>query len=222
MGKRGPKPRRLVNIKWSANFAYSVGLIATDGYLSKDGRHLIFVSKDREQIENFCYCLGLHVKIGIHKPGLGRTAFRVQFGDVEFYNFLLSIGLSNAKSRTIGPLKIPDKYFFDFLRGSFDGDGCFYSYWDPRWKSSFMFYTSFISASLKHVDWLQSEILKRLKISGHITKSKKINLYYQLKYAKSDSLKILKKIYPAKKQFVCLSRKRLKINEALGIIGEKF
>jgi len=218
----GIKPKGKVKCLWSPNMAYAVGLIATDGYLSKDGRHIVLVSKDKEQLENFSSCLNLKVKMGIHKSGQGRTAFRVQFGDILFYRFLLGIGLSNAKSRTIGSLEIPDKYFFDFLRGSFDGDGCFYSYWDPRWKASFMFYTSFISASNKHIEWLREEIFKRLKIKGHITKAKRVNYYYQLKYAKSDSLKILKKIYPSKKHSVCLSRKRLKINQALGIIGEKF
>ncbi len=197
-------------------------MIATDGYLSKDGRHIVLVSKDKEQVKNFSYCLGLKVKIGIHSSGQERKAFRAQFGDILFYRFLLSIGLSNAKSLTIGSLDIPNKYFFNFLRGSFDGDGCFYSYWDPRWKSSYMFYVSFASASLKHIEWLQSEIFKKLKISGHTTKARKVNYYYQLRYAKSDSLKILKKMYPKRAKIICLTRKRLKINKALGIVGKRF
>lgn len=56
-------------------------------------------------------------------------------------------------------MKIPGKYFFDYLRGCFDGDGCFYSYWDPRWRSSHMFYLEFISASKNHIDWLQKKKL---------------------------------------------------------------
>ena len=107
--------------------AYTVGLIATDGCLSKG--HLIdLTSKDREQLENYIKCLGINNKIGKKDSGQGKTAFRVQFRNVFFYNFLVSLGLSPAKSKTIGVLKIPNKYFFDFLRGSFDGDGCSYSY----------------------------------------------------------------------------------------------
>jgi len=58
-----------------------------------------------------------------------------------------------------------------FLKGSFDGDGSFYSYWDPRWKSSFMFYTVFIFVSQRHILWLRSQIFEHLGIKGHITKS---------------------------------------------------
>lgn len=122
-----------VKIKWSPEFAYAIGLIATDGNLSKDGRHMTLVSKDMEQIENFISCLGLRgQKIGEHMSGLGKSALRIQFGDVLFHSFLRSIGLTPAKSKTIGPVDIPKKYFFDYLRGCFDGDGYSYSYWDPR------------------------------------------------------------------------------------------
>ena len=69
----------------------------------------------------------------------------------------MSIGLMPNKTKIIGAVKIPNNYFFDFLRGHFDGDGTFYSYWDPRWRSSHMFYVVFASASLKHIIWLQKD-----------------------------------------------------------------
>lgn len=58
MGNRGPKPKGKVNIKWSANFAYAIGLIVSDGSLSKDGRHISFTSKDKERVDNFNKALG--------------------------------------------------------------------------------------------------------------------------------------------------------------------
>ncbi|MDP3729559.1 MAG: hypothetical protein Q8R26_02290 [bacterium] len=82
-----------------------------------------------------------------------------------------------------------------------------------------MFYTVFISASKKHVDWIREKLFKSLKIKGHISKAIK-NSAYQLKYAKSESLKILSKMY-YDKRVICLSRKRLKIKQALGIIGKQ-
>lgn len=176
-------------------------------------------SKDRMQIVNFIKTLGLKNKIGEKFSGYGRKCYRVQFGDVNFYKFLISIGLTANKSKTISKIKVPRKYFFDFLRGHFDGDGSFYSYWDPRWKSSFMFYTEFISASKNHVDWLRTEIGVLLGIQGHITKSKN-QACYQLKYAKADTLKLLNKIY-YQKNLIYLERKYLKITNALAIIGER-
>lgn len=106
-----------------------------------------------------------------------------------------------------------------FLRGSFDGDGCTYSYFDPRWKSSFMFYTTFVSASEEHILWLQNEIFIRLGIKGHIT-GKRGQAVLQLKYVKADSLILLREMYISK-NILCLSRKRLKIEKMLRTIGQR-
>lgn len=215
------KPLGKIKIKWSPEFAYAIGLLVTDGSLSKDSRHIVLVSKDKEMIENFMKVLDFQNKIGRHSRGssIDKKYFRVQFGDVNFYNFLLKIGLMPNKTKIIGDVKIPDKYFFDFLRGHFDGDGSFYSYWDPRWRSSYMFYTILISASKNHIEWLQKFIYKFLKIKGYITKSVNDSVY-QLRYAKVESLKLLSKLY-YNSNIVCLSRKRLKIRKALSIIGIK-
>ncbi len=217
MGKRGSKPKGKVKIKWSAEFAYAIGLLVSDGCLYNDGRHICFVSKDLEQIENYISCLDLKVKIGTSKSGYSTsTAFRAQISDVCFYNFLISIGITPAKSKTLSTVLIPKKFFFDFLRGSFDGDGCFYSYWDKRWRSSYMFYLTFGSASKQHIDWIQKTIFDIVGLSGHISKAKNDSSIYSLRYAKKDALVIIDKMYYNPK-VVCLSRKRIKIEEALEI-----
>ncbi|MBI2024898.1 MAG: hypothetical protein HYT03_02340 [Candidatus Harrisonbacteria bacterium] len=214
------KPQHKVRIKWSPEFSYAIGLLTTDGNLSSDGRHFDFTSQDPEQIKNLMRCLGIKNKIGKKISGqTKRRIARVQFGDVNFYRFLLTIGLMPNKSKILTSLDIPDKYFFDFLRGHFDGDGTFYSYWDPRWKSSFMFYVEFIGSSKKHIEWLRDKINQFLTIKGHITKGAGHSCY-QLKYAKSESLKLLPKLYH-KESFPRLSRKYLKIKETLAIIGKR-
>ncbi|MBI4919862.1 hypothetical protein HY838_01045 [Candidatus Azambacteria bacterium] len=209
-----------VKIKWSPEFAYALGLLATDGNLSIDGRHFDFTSKDMEQLENFMKCLDICVKIGYKTSGFtGKKLPHIQFGDVNFYKFLLDIGFMPKKSKIITSIKIPNKYFFDFLRGHFDGDGSFYSYWDPRWKSSYMFYTTFVSASKKHIEWLRNEIQKLLNIGGHIAKGGASSVY-QLRYAKAESLKLLPRMYYNNK-VICLFRKRLKIEKAFKIEDKK-
>ncbi len=204
-----------IDTTWSSNLAYAVGLITTDGCLSKDGRHIDLTSKDREQLNNFLICLNADNKISLKHSGSGKRYLRVQLGDVKFYQFLLDIGLTPRKTKTIGSVRVPEQYFFDFLRGHFDGDGTFYSYFDPRWKSSYMFYTVFASASKNHIDWLRSSINSLLNISGHITKSVNDSVY-QLKYAKTESLYLLPKMY-YHKQVICLKRKLIKIQKALKI-----
>ncbi len=218
MGKRGSKPKGKVRLGWSSNFAYALGLIASDGSLSKDGRHIVLTSVDKDQLKNFLHCLRIRSSIRAYKGSDGKTASRVQIGDVLFYKFLQGIGLTPAKSKTIGPLQIPQEFFFDFLRGVFDGDGSTYSYWDKRWRSSFMFYLTFVSASPPFIDWLRENIKKLSRTDGHISSSKGRNLC-QLRYAKKEALVVMRKMYE-KKQCICLRRKRLKIERTLRIVGE--
>src|SRR3989344_7195642 len=112
MGKRGPKPKKIIDTKWSANLAYAIGLIATDGCLSNDNLLIDLTSKDREQLENFSKCLGIHFKIGMKWSGQGDKYLRIQFKNRFFYDFLLSIGLTPAKSKTLDKILVPDEYFF--------------------------------------------------------------------------------------------------------------
>lgn len=216
MGKRGRKPLR-GNIAWSAKLAYAVGLIATDGSLSVNGRHIDLTSKDREQLVNFMGCidkqLTISTKTGSYKD---EPVSRVQFSDVTLYNFLISIGLTPCKTKTLGKVAIPDKYFFDFLRGHYDGDGCFYSYFDPRWKSSFMFYLIFVSSSEDHILWLRDSVTRLAGISGNISRA---GSTLQLRFAKNETRKLLSRMYNDSGA-VSLSRKRLKIEQALGIVGQ--
>lgn len=215
------KPKGKVQIRWSPEFAYAIGLLVTDGNLSPDKRHINFTSKDYELIVLLRKILGLENKIGKKSRGYSQEKkyFVIQFGDVQFYDYLLKIGLMPNKSKIIGEVAVPDKYFFDFLRGHLDGDGTFHSYFDPRWKNSYMFYTIFMSASKKQIDWLREKIFSRINISGHITKSKNSSVY-QLKFAKLESLKLLPKLY-YNPQVACLSRKRKKIEKALAVEGKK-
>ena len=208
------KPKRTQKIKWSPGLAYAVGLITADGSLSIDGRHIDFTSKDIALLKTFKKCLGLRNKIGRKSSGksLEKKYYRVQFGDVIFYRWLNKIGLTPRKSKIIGKLKIPNKYFFDFLRGNFDGDGYFYSYWDKRWRSSFMFYTTFSSGSQTFIEWLRERIKTLLEIKGYIVQNREGN-FWQLRYAKRESRKLLSKLYYSNK-IPLLKRKYLKIKRA--------
>ncbi len=205
---------------WSADFAYAVGLITTDGSLSKDGRHINFTSKDYEQVEHFKTILSLTNKIGMKSSGGGerKRYFVIQFGNVKLYRFLLSIGLCPNKSKALKELKVPDEYFSDFLRGCLDGDGHSYSYWDKRWKSSFMFYTGFVSASKEFLEWLRNKITFLYDINGKIKTGGKST--YQLIFAKKSSIELVKRMYYSD-QVVHLGRKKWKIDAALSIISQQ-
>ncbi|MEI8143096.1 MAG: hypothetical protein WCG48_00540 [Candidatus Berkelbacteria bacterium] len=196
--------------RWSSKIAYAVGLMVTDGNLSRDGRHLDLTSKDIEQLENFNKCLSADHKITWKVGGCGRMYPRIQFSDVALYRWMLTIGLTPNKSKTIGIIKVPDKYFLHFLRGCFDGDGSSYSYWDKRWKSSYMIYTQFISASRTHLEWIRDTIEDLLHVRGKIKKSGSV---FQLTFAKKASFVIYQNMY--KNARIFLTRKKDKFEKAI-------
>jgi hypothetical protein len=47
------KPLGKVNMTPSPDLYYAIGLITTDGSLSKDERHIVFTSKDKEMVQLF-------------------------------------------------------------------------------------------------------------------------------------------------------------------------
>lgn len=205
--------------KWSPKLAYAIGLIATDGNLAKDGRHINLTSKDEEQVIHLKAILGLTNTISLKKGSYTSDVYYfLQFGDVELYSFLAQIGLTPNKSKTIRSVTVPDKYFADFLRGCLDGDGYTYSYWDKRWKANYRLYTGFVSASLPFLIWLKNQIARLYRIVGSIRSSGKT--IFQLEFAKKSSILLLKILY-YDPNLVCLSRKRFKAEVSLGIIEGK-
>lgn len=218
---RGNQKNKNYKMRWTPKFAYAIGLLTTDGSLSKDGRHFDFTSKDIGLVKTFKKCVNLtNVKIGMKTSGFTEKRYpHIQFSNVRLYRELLKIGLMPNKSRIIGALKIPNKYFFDFLRGHFDGDGSCYSYWDKRWDSSFMFYVKFYLASKKHILWLRSKIKNLLDINGDLSANGKTPTY-QLKYAKRESRILLSKMY-YKKGLPCLKGKYKKLKNILNVDDEE-
>lgn len=163
---------------WTAKLAYVVGLLVTDGNLSKNNRCIIMRSIDLEMLGTFKKCLDIDNKIGIARKPNGDISYRVQFSNVQFYDWLLKIGLSPAKSRTIGPIKIPDEFFADYFRGCIDGDGSIQTYCDKynvykdRQYTTQRLFIKLVSASEKHIVWLQGRLEELTGIRGFITYSK--------------------------------------------------
>jgi hypothetical protein len=219
---RGPNPRRRARnhgyprlwATWSPSIAYAVGLIATDGNLSPDRRHLSIPSKDLDLLESLRDCLGLSNSITRHPSGRGRI-HRLQWGDRLFYDWLLEIGLTPAKSLTLGPLAIPDEYFVDFFRGCIDGDGSITTYVDRynTFKRSTYVYTrlyvSIVSASPRFVEWLRMTVQRLIGLAGELTvrRSPRHHDIWCLRYAKAESLALLRRMYYSP-DVPCLRRKR--------------
>ena len=206
------------SFEWNALLAYAVGLIATDGCLSSDGRHVIMRSADLQLLHTFKKCLGISNKITetFNDGYAKKRAYRIQPSMVQFYRWLLKIGLTPAKSHTIGAINIPNKYFRDFLRGHLDGDGSITIYQDRynTYKNPKYIYQRlwlrFISASKKHIEWLQNKVNELTGVDGHRWTSKQKDKKHVsmsvLKFGKRDSIRMLNWMY-YEKNIPCLLRK---------------
>jgi hypothetical protein len=214
------------DIRWSPDLAYAVGLIATDGNLSRDGRHLSVVSKDRDLLETLRECLNIGAAIRPHGGGHGSAGLRVQWGDRVFYDWLVAIGLTPAKSLTLRPLAIPDAVFADFVRGCIDGDGSVTVYVDRYHTNKSQryvyerLYVSLVSASHTFIDWMQATIRRVLSMKGSITVRRidGASPLWKLRYAKSESIELLRRIYYSP-TLPCLARKRVTAEPFLRPLG---
>jgi len=212
---------------WTPNLAYAVGLLVTDGCLSPNNRTIVLVSKDREILENFKSCLNIENKIGDHISGMGNHYLKVQYDNVQFYDWLLRIGLSQAKSRTVGEILVPDEFFRDYFRGCIDGDGSIQTYSDKynvykgRRYTTQRLFIKIVSASEQHIEWLQNKIEILAGVRGFITYTKpRLENYaptWGLKFAKNKSLQLIEWMYYAH-DIPCLRRKRNIAEEAVGVI----
>lgn len=190
------KMMKKVDTTWSPTLAYVVGVIAADGNLSSDGRHINITSKDGDWLTMIRNSLGLTSKIG--RKARASSSIKkyhvLQIGDKHFYEFLMDLGLTPNKSKTIGRLNIPSKFFADFLRGCIDGDGSITISDHPESKHK-QLRIRLCSASLTFLEWIQNEILQQTEVlGGWIYKIKK-HSFNILSYGKADSTKILNFMY---------------------------
>lgn len=176
-------------------------------------------SSDTQLLKTFKKCLNLKNKIARSKNDGWATkpSYRVQFGNVQFYRWLLKIGLFPAKTYTIGKLNIPNKYFPDFLRGHLDGDGSITAYMDRyniyrgRTYANQRIFVRFTSASNNHIDWLYRKINQNNGAKGVFiykppATSNRVPMW-DIKFAKKESVKLLKWIY-YKENLPCLKKKK--------------
>jgi hypothetical protein len=213
--RRGPNADAPVT--WSARLAYAVGLIATDGCLVRDGRHIAFVTQDEDLMQAWLSCLGHTDRYRRSLSSAGTAVYRVQISDARLYRWLLTLGLTPAKSLTLGAVGVPSDHFASFVRGLLDGDGSIYVLRHRPTKSVYPDYwyerlwTFFTSASLAHVSWLRAAIAMEYGLRGwiEITHRPPRNSFYRLKYGKRDSLVLLAEVY-ADAAVPCLERKKVK------------
>ncbi len=185
--------------KWTPEMAYILGFFSADGYITVNKRGASFWSiqiTDKDLIYKIRDCVGAEHKIGFRK-GLGnnKDLYRLQVGSFEMCEDLNKLGLKANKTKNLSLPKVPKKYFPDFVRGYFDGDG---NVWvgflhKNRQRPDLVIFTAFTSCSVDFLTDLR-EKLNEVGLSGGSIIKNKAN-YCRLSFSTKNTLKLFKYMY---------------------------
>lgn len=173
---------------WSAEMAYVLGVIYTDGNLyceTASKRHsnptgrLQIAQKEPELLEkvlNLIECNARIYFISEKRYGNFVAGARYQFSIMNdaLYNELLKYGLTPNKSLTLQFPDVPREYVRHFIRGCWDGDGSVYLE-----KRSKRIKASYVSGSRKFIQGMVNALSKNgLQIKTIYTNKRKTPSYY--------------------------------------------
>lgn len=179
--------------------AYILGFFAADGYmtLNKRGAHFWNIQIiDRELLEAIKKAIGAEHKIS-ERIGEGneKILYRLQIGSKEMFQDLQNLGFTQGKTYSMVVPNVPAKYFRDFVRGYFDGDGNVWSgrIHRDRPNDTLAICSSFVSCS----GLFLAELRRRLRIFGLINGvlNKGKGNYYRLTYSIRSSMKLCDFMY---------------------------
>jgi len=187
--------------KWTPEMAYVLGFLFADGNIIYTKRNTWFWSiqiTDKEILEkikmeiNSSHIISKRKNIENHKQ-----LYRLQIGSKDMCNDLIRLGLTPKKSKTILLPAIPKKYFPDFLRGYFDGDGGIWVGLKNKNQKSknHTISTFFTSGSIDFLISLKCILTKNGLLGGSLVKKER---GFDLKYSVKDSLILYKIMYNSK------------------------
>ncbi len=185
--------------KWSSSMAYTLGFMFADGNLTISNRGTYFFSIhtiDKPLLQKIIEEMDSDHSLSIRRKKSLADNYRLQVGSKEMCEDLLKLGLIPNKAKRMKLPDVPGKYFGDFTRGYFDGDG---NIWvglihKGRKAKSYVIQSSFTSASIYFLEALLKKLRSCGLQKGFITISK-TQTYGRLVFSKNDSLRLYKIMY---------------------------
>lgn len=196
--------------------AYVLGFIYADGNIMHTKRDTWFFSiqiTDKDILEKMKLVMdSSHIISRKKKVENHKQLYRIQIGSKEMCGDLLNLGLTARKSKKIIFPEVSEKYFPDFLRGYFDGDGGVWIGSKNKCKGdlSYIISVSFTSGSEVFLVSLK-KILSNWGLAGGSLVKK--GRGFDLKYSVKDSLILYKIMYNGMSQGLFLKRKKDKFDE---------
>ena len=185
--------------KWSPEMAYVLGFFAADGYITvnkRGGQFLCIQIIDKRLLEQIREALQSEHKISTRVMRENEsTLYCLQIGSIEMCDDLRKLGFSERKTKNLVIPNVSKKYFPDFVRGYFDGDG---NIWmgevnKKRKTPSLTLTTMFTSCSVEFLEGLRKGLHSFGLKGGSIFQSKAN--YSRLQFSADDSLKLYDFMY---------------------------
>jgi len=187
---------------WSADMAYVLGLLFTDGCVSKAGTVALSIN-DLDLLEAIRSVMGSTHKIEPSKHQ--KNLFIFHFAREKMTQKLEDIGLIPNKSLVVKFPEVPFEYIPDFLRGVFDGDGSVF--FDKR-NPKLQLVSTFTGGSQCFMIDLEKNLNRLGLPQRKIYKQQTKNGYcYKIVYGHKDSIALFSVLYGNMKNGLYLERK---------------
>ena len=105
--------------------AYTLGFVAADGNICQTGRaHVLHIAcDDKDVIDKIKIAMDYQGPIHSKSRANGKVSYSLRICDQKIFTDLKKLKITERKSLTLDPPRIPKLYMRHFLRGYFDGDG---------------------------------------------------------------------------------------------------
>lgn len=195
---------------WSEEMAYILGLSFADAYIFKNKKkgYTFGISLiDEKLIRKINMTMESNYPIRKRTYGSNGIIYELRFYIKQIYDQLIEKGLSEKKSLNMRFPYVPDKFFWHFIRGYFDGDG------SVRRIGRFLHLT-IVSGSKVFAEAMQQQITKRgINFSLYTRTKNRKNTLYELQVRAITTRLFCEKMY--ENSTIFLERKHEIIQEYL-------
>jgi len=177
--------------KWNRTSAYLIGLLLTDGTVTKrigptgltqDSRFSLSLI-DEGHIKKVEKALGGSLYTRITTKNI-KSQYSIQVYSKHAVDRLIQIGITPNKSLSVKWPEVPEELEHHFIRGVFDGDGSVFL--DRR---SNRLRVSFTSGSYDFISTLRSRLIERnITTSRLYQEQRKVNIVYMIRITKYDAI----------------------------------
>jgi len=153
---------------WTSEMSYILGFIVADGcILKRKNRKNSYIfnitNKEKHHLEKIKKAMSAAAPLGLKRSGYTKKkdCYFIQICNKEICKDLINLGILPRKTYNLNPIKVPDKYFSDFVRGFFDGDGTVYIY---EVNKVSQIKAGFVSSSLSFITKFNEQLCENLSI----------------------------------------------------------